>query len=229
LKDIWAKFSWDENKSFIDNLMSFWENVKAGIIEWWNGSVIKTYWDKIADWFSDLWGKIKEKWNESAFGKWINGVVQKIGDLVKAAAKVYIHIPVWDKNIYPFAFLTGAPFLVDGSGDKNAEAVEKEQERNKRIEELKADLAKDNYWTDRGKRKDQEELNRLLAEQKAAQQQSAAQQQVSNAMGPVNSLNGMSSDTNAELQKTGSEMSQKAAEAQAASDSFRQQQSMIGS
>ena len=46
--------------------------------------------------------------------------------------------------------------------------MEKEQERNARIAELKADLAKDNYWTDRGKRKDQEELARLLAEQKAA-------------------------------------------------------------
>ena len=39
--------------------MAFWENMKAAIIEWWNGSTIKTYWDKIANWFSDLWGKIK--------------------------------------------------------------------------------------------------------------------------------------------------------------------------
>ena len=229
LKDIWQKFSWDEDKTFIQNLMAFWDSVKASIIEWWNGSPIKTYWEKITSWFSDLWGKIKEKWNESAIGKWINGVVQKIGNLVKAAARVYIKIPVWNKNIYPFAFLTGAPFLVDGSGDKNAEAAEKEQERNARIAELKADLAKDNYWTDRGKRKDQEELARLLAEQKAAQQQSIAQQQVSNAIGTVSSINGMNAQNNAELQKTGAEMSSKAEAAQRAAEDYRQQQALIGS
>lgn len=68
IKDIWSKFNWDENKSFVDNLMSFWDKVKQGIKEWWEGSPIKTAWDKIADWFSDLWGKLKEKFEESGIG-----------------------------------------------------------------------------------------------------------------------------------------------------------------
>ena len=82
IQNIWANFKWDENLSFCENLMVFWNQVKAAIIEWWNGSIIKTYWDKLTDWLSNVWQKVKDWWNSTSLGKWVNGT------LMPAIAKI---------------------------------------------------------------------------------------------------------------------------------------------
>jgi len=60
IKSIWANFKWDENKSFVDNLMGFWDNIKSAIREWWNSSIIKTYWDMLVNYVKDLLKPIKD-------------------------------------------------------------------------------------------------------------------------------------------------------------------------
>ena len=67
------------------------------------------------------------------------------------------------------------------------------------------------------------------SEESSSIQQQMPTQQVQNALGPVNSLNNMNADNNVELQKTGEEMSNKAAAAEQATEEYRQQQSLIGS
>lgn len=215
VKAIWAGFSWDENKSFVGNLMSFWDNIKAAIQDWWKGSPIKTYWDKLVDYLTNLAQKVTTWFKGTKVGGWIMSLQPKIEQVKEKMAAMSFKIPtisigkfdfnwkhpidsfsnmmhafqIGSKEVHPFGFLKGTP--ADGN--------------------VKLEAATGN----------------LTGEEPASMQLPA--QQVQNALAPVNSLNSMNADSNLELQKTGEEMSSKAAAAEQATAEYRQQQSLIGS
>ena len=49
IKSIWANFKWDENKSFFDNLKCLASIVKDAVLDWWNTSPFKTFYETYLD------------------------------------------------------------------------------------------------------------------------------------------------------------------------------------
>ena len=49
IKNIWANFKWDENKSFFDNLKCLASIVKDAVLDWWNTSPFKTFYETYLD------------------------------------------------------------------------------------------------------------------------------------------------------------------------------------
>lgn len=92
IKTIWSNFSWDENKSFIDNFLDLWAQIKLSIVEWWNGSPIKEYWNRIVEFVLNIWTKIKDWWNSTAIGKWVNEtlmpLMNTVGEWIKNKVQV---------------------------------------------------------------------------------------------------------------------------------------------
>ena len=64
---IWQKFQWDENKSFFENLKCLASIVKDAVLDWWNTSPFKTFYetylDPIIKSVHDLIQRIKNIWN----------------------------------------------------------------------------------------------------------------------------------------------------------------------
>ncbi len=46
---IWQKFQWDENKSFFENLKCLASIVKDAVLDWWNTSPFKTFYETYLD------------------------------------------------------------------------------------------------------------------------------------------------------------------------------------
>ena len=67
LVSIWQKFQWDENKSFFENLKCLASIVKDAVLDWWNTSPFKTFYetylDPIIKSVQDLIQRIKNIWN----------------------------------------------------------------------------------------------------------------------------------------------------------------------
>lgn len=135
---------WDSSKSIWDNLKNIASTIKDAIIEWWNDdkNPIKAVYNK---YIAPIVGKIRDI---------VAPIIEKIkaiwNSLKNKLSKVYIHIPVWDKDIYPFAALVNEPFLRNG-GESAADAktrIDKENidEKLKKIAALEKDIATDNYW-----------------------------------------------------------------------------------
>ena len=213
IKTIWNNFKWDENKSFLENLKGFASTIVQAVKDWWNdpenpikatyNKYIKPIVDKISEKISPIIEKLKEIWNS----------------LKIKLSKVYFHIPVWDKDIYPFAALVNEPFLRNG-GESAADAKvrqDKEEIDDKlaKIAELKHSVANDRYvWSgEKGRQKDREEIARLekeVADYKKSKEEPKriAQQQVGQAMKPVDSINNMQTEGNVQLQQQGQQMSE---------------------
>ena len=290
---IWQKFQWDENKSFFENLKCLASIVKDAVLDWWNTSPFKvfyeTYLEPIVKSVQDLIGRIKTIWNnfhwdenksffenlkclatiiidavknwwndpENPIRKIYNQYIKPIVDKIKETISPIIEKisnkakeilnkfgnTVWDLGrligkIRPFGFLIGKDFFMSKADEKDYEENQKPLEEAKRAQELEEKLNKIKNgeglgWTDSDKYRStsslEAELAALKAKQAARNKPSLAQQQVSNALGPVNSLNNMNADNNIELQKTGEEMSNKVAAAEQATEDYREQQTMLGS
>lgn len=46
IKAIWSNFHWDESKSFFENLKCLGSIVKDAVIDWWNNSPFKVFFDR---------------------------------------------------------------------------------------------------------------------------------------------------------------------------------------
>lgn len=171
--------------------------MKATVIEWWNGSVIKTYWDELVDWITNVWQNVKDWWNNTALGKWVNEKLMpaianiadwlntKIQNIKAKLANVSFNIPsinpdsswrkpstwfMW-KTIHPFGFL--AQKKTESGATKIVGATDNDEDSKRDVNNAK-DIPK---------------------------------QQVQNAMSTVNSISNMKQETNIKLQSTGAEMS----------------------
>ena len=108
IKDIWAKFQWDENKSFVDNLRALGGILKDGIVEWWKDpdNPIKGFYDehiapiieKISEIVAPIIEKVKEVWNS---------IKEKAGNFT-------IKLPIVGE-FRPFGFLLGKPSTESGA------------------------------------------------------------------------------------------------------------------
>ena len=283
IKDVWQKFQWDENKSFFENLKCLASIVKDAVLDWWNTSPFKTFYETYLEpivksvqnlieriktiWKNFHWNEnksffenlkclasiiinaVKSWWNDpdnpirKLYNEYIKPIVDKIADTISPViekisnkAKEILNKlgnAVWDVPVLPlmrpFGFLVGKSILLSKEEKENKKLIESgdEQDIQEKINHYQREIDKGNIkgdgWDNEAR------LNELKNALAAKRQPSLAQQQVQNALGPVNSLNNMNADTNVELQKTGEEMSNKAAAAEQATEDYREQQTMLGS
>ena len=210
IKSIWVNFNWDENKSFVDNLMSFWNNVKTAIQDWWKSSPIKVYWDKLVAYVQDLLKPLREWYDNSALKTWIDKIINWISEF--SIVKIATNVINWLSEKLAAITIPMPKMHIEWKEIGIWKAT---------INIPIPKITVEDWKPFSGIAPSQEQTNDI--------QQQMPMQQVQNALGPVNSLNNMNADNNVELQKTGEEMSNKVAAAEQATEEYRQQQSLIGS
>lgn len=237
IKTVWDNFKWDENKSFVENLMDFWTKIKAAITDWWKESPIKTYWDKLVDWLTNWAKKIKDWWNNSSFGKTINGFIKTIQDKLKTLADAIWDMPVIGP-VRPFGFLVGKPFRLTGAEKKEYEAVGKKQEAidkgNKTItnldDEIKKlqDRLKTGKYVEEGSLKDRlgwdskSDIEKQIAEKQRARD--IAQQHVGAQMAELEKIQKTREKSQQKLDGIATDMSQQVEEKEAKQQQYNQDQ-----
>lgn len=215
IKSIWANFNWDESKSFLDNLTDFWDQCWSAIGEWWETSPIKTYWDMLVNYVQDLLKPLREWYDNSALKTWIDKIGNWISGLKVDITSLGTKILRWMQEKLAAITIPLPKMSIDWK-----EIGIWKVKVNIPIPKISIE-----DWKPFSGIAPQLETND--ASSNISQQMPA--QQVQNALSPVNSLNNMNADTNVELQKTGEEMSNKAAAAEQATEDYREQQTMLGS
>ena len=190
--------------------MSFWNNVKTAIQDWWKSSPIKVYWDKLVAYVQDLLKPLREWYDNSALKTWIDKIINWIGE---------------------FSIVKIATNVINWLSEKLAAITIPMPKMHIEWKEIGIWKATINIPIPKITVEDWKPFSGIAPSQEQTNdvQQQMPMQQVQNALGPVNSLNNMNADNNVELQKTGEEMSNKVAAAEQATEEYRQQQSLIGS
>ena len=224
IKNIWANFKWDENKSFLDNLADFWNQCWSAIVEWWKQSPIKQYWDMLVDYVKDLLKPLKEWYDNSKLKEWIDKIGNWLNDLRVSISDIGLKVKNWImEKLSSFSIMIP-------SGIEWQKKILKEKGVFPEVS-IPLPILKYSEWAPFKGLAPKVEQAQIpsISNTEVDNAKEIAQQQVENAMKPVSSIKSMNADTNVELQKAGEEMSSKAAAAEQATQDYRQQQSMIGS
>lgn len=91
IKDVWKNFNWDENKSFFENLKCIASIVTDAVLDWWNSSPFKTFYETYLEPFVNdiraFVGRITQAFSEWDTNKSIWENLKNIGGIIRESIK----------------------------------------------------------------------------------------------------------------------------------------------
>lgn len=180
IKAVWSNLSWDENKSFLDNMMTVWNAMADAIKSWWETSELKQWVNKLKDFGKNVKDAIVDWWNNSSIGRSVSSFMDEIDKYVQQLGNA-----VWDLPgvplFRPFGFLIGKSIGLEG-------AEKEEYKLNSQIEKLEKKISAGDTKGMFGGDKSAEMKKELAKLKQERDEKFAAHQQVQAAMRPIGEM-----------------------------------------